>query len=457
MSALLERLLEWLAALNCSVVLLSATLPREKRQALLRAWTGDAAPEQTPKDDTPYPRLTIAVGDTVKKIHVQPADDRRVVIRLEWRERDRLLDDIEGALRDGGCAAVIRNTVGEAQETFRQLRGLRESGYVVELFHARFPFARRQDIEQGVLGRYGKGFDGKPCNPSRPTRAVLVATQVIEQSLDLDFDLLVTDMAPVDLVLQRAGRLHRHKREDRPIKTAPLWLLKPKNTEAVPDFGVSQRIYDCYILLRSFLALRERATISLPDDIDRMIEEVYSCGCEPSDVPWRTALDASRTCAEQHRRDDRQVASAVIIESPVFEDDILELFNRQLEEDNPDAHHSIQAATRLTRPSVTLVLLHRASNGTLSLTPDGTQSVDLSRSPGLAEAKQLLGNAVTLQDHRVLAHFVAQVPPPAWRQSGLLRFHRLAVLDSDACYRTEKCVMRVDEEQGIMIESISDH
>src|SRR5581483_7852384 len=118
-----------------------------------------------------------------------------------------------------------------------------------------------------ALARFGKAGetvtmpDGTSRTVERPARAVLVATQVIEQSLDLDFDLMVSELAPVDLVLQRLGRLHRHARPDRPahLSTPTLWLIEPTLEDGVPRFEDGQDlVYDPHILLRSWLELRHR-------------------------------------------------------------------------------------------------------------------------------------------------------------------------------------------------------
>jgi len=142
----------------------------------------------------------------------------------------------------------------------------------VGLFHSRFPFGRRQQIEDAVLAKYGKGADGNPANPLRPRKAVVVATQVIEQSLDLDFDVMISDVAPVDLVLQRAGRLHRHDRGGRPagVREPRLWLITPGEKDGVPDFGPSEWVYLPYILFKSYLTLRTHRnpvqTLELPQE-----------------------------------------------------------------------------------------------------------------------------------------------------------------------------------------------
>jgi len=182
----------------------------------------------------------------VKHAEADPARARTVA--LGWLKDSDLAEMLRQSLANGGCAAVIRNTVGLAQETYLRLRdALNHNGITVELFHARFPFGRRMDIETAVLRRFGK-----ESGPVERDMRVLVATQVVEQSLDLDFDVMISDVAPVDLVLQRAGRLHRHARGLRPEGvTEPLvWLIEPDVKEGLPDFGVSGVVYSPHVLFR---------------------------------------------------------------------------------------------------------------------------------------------------------------------------------------------------------------
>jgi CRISPR-associated endonuclease/helicase Cas3 len=277
MNRLLERLLAWLAAMGTSVVLLSATLPRARREALTRAYGGKnlAQAEQV----KPYPRITVLSEGRTREIHAWAS--RSSTVHLDWRASDdkQLALVLDEQLRDGGCAAVVCNTVGRAQRLYTVLKGRFQAGEELDLFHARYPFIERDEREKRALARFGKEDKGQ-----RPRRAVLAATQVVEQSLDLDFDLMVTELAPVDLVLQRAGRLHRHRRDDRPepVSEPHLWVLSPQmDASGLPDFRPSNFVYDEHILLRSWLALRDRSLVRLPDDIEGLIEAVYSEFEEP--------------------------------------------------------------------------------------------------------------------------------------------------------------------------------
>jgi CRISPR-associated endonuclease/helicase Cas3 len=459
MSTLLERLLQWLAALGCPVVLLSATLPKEKRQKLLQAYALGRA--ELDYADRAYPRVTVlrpgaSCPIEVKHVEADPARSR--TIALSWKRSENLADEIKTVLADGGCAAVIRKTVGLAQETYVELKkALADSDIEVEwLFHARFPFGRRQQIEERILRRYSKGRDGKPENPDRPKKAVLVATQVIEQSLDLDFDLLVTDVAPVDLVLQRAGRLWRHERSQRGVKEPMLWLLQPERAaDGVPAFGPSEKVYARYILLLSFLCLQGREQVCLPGDLATMIERVYG-----ADVPiapdafWQEALDSSQEELAETRKKQCLGARNLAIRQP-DDESVLEQQSLQLEEDNPEAHERIRAATRDTQPTVQLIIVYRLLGGD-ALEPDGKCPVRLAQKPTRAQTADYLANEVSISHPGCVAFYVRKDPEKAWRENGLLRYHRAVIVGPDGTSLADEFPLRVDPELGIVFRRKQD-
>ncbi|MBU0608858.1 MAG: CRISPR-associated helicase Cas3', partial [Armatimonadetes bacterium] len=288
-SGLLGRLLQWLAALNCSVIVLSATLPAAQRAELLRAYGAVEAPLQTA-----YPRVTLA-APTFQQVVGLPVGPQRTVRLRHETQPGTLAADLLARLDDGGCAAVLCNTVAAAQGMYCRLcRELSSAGIPVSLLHARYPHAWREERERGLIGQFGK-------HGERPARGVLVATQVAEQSLDVDFDLLVTEWAPLDALLQRLGRLHRHDRL-RParLQDPEAWLLAPTaDADGLPDFGAAAAVYDEYLLLRTWQLLRDCDTLTLPQDTERLIEACYA----PPDV-----TDAPEPLASRLRAAARNLA-----------------------------------------------------------------------------------------------------------------------------------------------------
>jgi CRISPR-associated endonuclease/helicase Cas3 len=450
MSALLERLLAWLSALGCSVILLSATLPSAKRRSLLEAYSG----RPLTLDGVPYPRMTVCNDTGARVVPVPPLNDRRTSIELTWKKLESLPLELAAALRYGGCAAVILNTVGLAQETYRRLKvALVAEGVEVELFHARFLFGRRQEIEERVLRRYGK----PEVNPDRPQKAVLVATQVIEQSLDLDFDLMVTETAPVDLILQRVGRLHRHDRPARPIGKPPLlWIFEPPTQDGVPDFGKTERVYARHVLLRSYLALRDKATIRLPEDTESLVEAVYADTAAPPETrAWGEALEESWRSLVEELREGRSAAERVVIKPPRYDDDILEDFCQELEEENPDVHKSLRALTRLTEPSVQVVCLYRIGDGLFYDAAAKEPATDLSR-PSLSNVKRLLRSSIAVTHPGAVKHLFQVSAYESWLKHSLLCHHRLCELDASGHVSLGDYELCVDGELGMIVRSARD-
>ncbi|MCE9574549.1 MAG: CRISPR-associated helicase Cas3' [Deltaproteobacteria bacterium] len=278
MEVLLEHLLSWLGALRVPVVLLSATLPSERRAALAAAWRGgggetgaDGADEAKSR---PYPLVTVATAVATSTLSgVSEAPARTIVLeRIAKTEESAHLREtarhlIEAARR-GARVAWVRNTVAEAQRAYDAVLSAAPDVEHV-LFHARFRGVDRSRIEAHVLDRFGK---------SAPVGGrLLIATQVIEQSLDLDFDELHSDLAPIDLLFQRTGRLHRHVRPRLPGFEQPrLWVHVPsRDDSAALRYGRSQYVYDVATLWIAERIVLTRDALVLPDDIRILVEETY--------------------------------------------------------------------------------------------------------------------------------------------------------------------------------------
>ncbi|MEF3117535.1 type I-E CRISPR-associated protein Cse1/CasA [Streptomyces chrestomyceticus] len=281
MSRYLDRVLEWLAAYRVPVVLLSATLPADRRRALAAAYAGqpmDAdglGPEAVPDDA--YPLITaVAPGAPPQVAQPAAASGRRTDVHLERLGADPVLlaDRLESELADGGCALVVRNTVDRVLEAADVLRERFGDG-AVTVAHSRFVAADRAAKDTQLREWFGPGGD-RPAGPY-----VVVASQVVEQSLDVDFDLLVTDLAPVDLLLQRLGRLHRHPRVRPPrLSQARCLVTGVADWSTVPPQPVkgSAFIYGEHLLLRTLAVLGPYLagdSLVLPDHISPLVQKVY--------------------------------------------------------------------------------------------------------------------------------------------------------------------------------------
>jgi CRISPR-associated endonuclease/helicase Cas3 len=455
MSRLLERLMEWLAALGSPVILLSATLPNQKRMALIGAYLKGLGRSFTPEIESAlqanYPRISWATKNSEGSKVIEVSDQIKRRLNIEWvREEVPLGQRLATALVNGGCAAVICNTVNRAQQTFTALKSY-FSQEELSLFHARFLYGDRQERENQALVDFGKqgariSFEDGERSVNRPFRKVLVATQVVEQSLDLDFDLMVTDCAPIDLILQRSGRLHRHQRlRNKQLATPTLWIRKPEQLEnGMPRFDTgSSAVYDEHLLLRSWFALRDLAVIDIPNDIERLIEFVYderSCP-ESADTPLGISWNHTAISMESRLREMDAVARKVVISSPTYRDSIFDVDNRRLEEDEPEIHQSLQAMTRMVEPSVHVICL----------SPEQLNRLNIEKTPKGEHLRELLRFSITLTNRKILGHLLKMQPPSTWRKSALLRNYRLLELDETGSCPVDKYCLRVDPELGVVI------
>ncbi|MGH8592620.1 MAG: CRISPR-associated helicase Cas3' [Gammaproteobacteria bacterium] len=192
-----------------------------------------------------------------------------------------LLDEILAAARVGAKVAVICNLVADAQSVARRLQ--EQATVPVTIFHSRYRFLDRQDKEDEVLQRYGK--------KRKAGGRILVATQVVEQSLDLDFDWMVTQLCPMDLLFQRLGRLHRHKPQ------RPNGFESPRCTVLTADkdnYGGSEAIYCKAILWRTQQLLNEPTDLLFPDVYRPFIEQVYD------EAPWENEPEAITEALNEH-------------------------------------------------------------------------------------------------------------------------------------------------------------
>lgn len=277
MQAVIATLLRWLRALDTPVVLLSATIPKSMRAALIEAYSGETVWDGAPSGAA----VTVWSEDGVRAEPIPGIRERSVRFRqcaLSDRTSEVFVNGaVEAVLRAverGGCIACIVNTVDEAQEVFERLDADIDDNVYRVLLHARFTRSDRAEAEQDLQERFG------PRAEARPRRAVVVGTQVLEQSLDVDFDYMVTDLAPIDLLIQRLGRVHRHQKRRPSVQRAhsvpTIEVLLPPLDSFLPRDKVAP-IYEPAVLARSALAVAKYAgaPIVIPGSESALIEDVY--------------------------------------------------------------------------------------------------------------------------------------------------------------------------------------
>lgn len=320
----LYRTLEWLGSFNVPVIAMSATLSNDVRSRLFEAYRqGQRLNDRKmpgKKKFTMSPSLvsglhTEKCSGKVRNPYMVPSasSTRESDIKVTRMEDGVRQDDanLVALLREKlaggqGCVAVVRNTVNRAQTTYQNLRDI--WGDDVTLLHSRYLGTDRAQKERVLVRELGKD------DSLRPRLRIVVATQVIEQSLDLDFDLMVTDLAPMDALLQRTGRLHRHDR------SRPAGMERPEVVVVARHWGQrlpvvrmgggkltpSAFIYGEHPLLTTGAFLLHRDSIRLPADIP----ELVNAAADPHWADSADLLPGEREQVEEARDErDAQVRS----------------------------------------------------------------------------------------------------------------------------------------------------
>jgi CRISPR-associated endonuclease/helicase Cas3 len=316
MLKVLGVLLEFHSRGGGSAVLLSATLPLHAKQRLLTAFARGLAQPAPHMSSAAYPLATTwpapSCPDRTEEVAIATRDDVRRTVEVSLHEQlADVLMIIRAALSEGRCICWVRNTVADAIEAHSLLQGEVPAGQVW-LFHARFVLHDRLTMEDQVLQAFGKR-----SGRAERTGRLLIATQVVEQSLDVDFDVLVSDLAPIDRLVQRAGRLQRHRRrfdgtpESDPAAgdargvpllhlLCPPWTDTPAANWYRKAFPRAAAVYPNHAQLWLTMKLLRNGVFTMPDDARRLIESVFGEDAEsPSGLQANAEASAGQRMAAQ--------------------------------------------------------------------------------------------------------------------------------------------------------------
>ena len=417
--------------------MLSATLPAARRADFLSAYLNQSARarkrfrEEKACQNQAYPILTWTDANRVCQQAIA-YDGPEKNVRLTIMQHDETLEDqvkatievLSDALQDGGCAAVVLNTVQRAQYFSETLKRVMPDSKVL-LLHSRFVISDRLEHEHELLHCMGK-----KSGAAQRDRVIIVGTQVIEQSLDFDADLMITDLCPMDLLMQRIGRLHRHAVHDtdRPerMKEPKCYILcAGENLER----GAEQ-IYGGYLLMRTRALLPESAVI--PVDIPRLVNQVYDETFPLPVVPEGYAEARQRDLQKQDQL--RHDAEAFRIHSPDA------LFATLLTGSIPSDDEHARAQVRAGSMSMDVLLMMRQASGALSLLPwIGTgKTWSTEDVPSDEEAREILAQRISLPQglilrlEKMLTWEGLQdrlALPTSWENSRWLKRMHLLILD----------------------------
>lgn len=372
MDSYLCKAIEWLGAYHVPIVILSATLPTATRNMLMRAYLcGKYGRSYQRKLIAPtgweqtqaYPLLSIIDGNQIKQVTDFPgkSDQKPVKLQVQRLEipDDELIAKVVSQISAGGVAGIIVNTVKRAQS----LAKLVTSDIQLMLLHSAFLVTDRAAQEAALQAAIGK--DGQ-----RPDKMIVIGTQVLEQSLDIDFDVLYTDIAPMDLILQRAGRLHRHQiSRPKALQQPQVFVMGIKGLGEY-ESG-SDHVYGTYLLTKTDCFLKD--TIVLPDDISPLVQKVYADDTD-QEVP---EIAPARKKFKGDLAKKQQKAQAFQIGDPRLKGfhDIHGWLDRP-QEDVDKNEHKANAAVRDIQETLEVILVQHTDEGNFLLDGRNLNEVD---------------------------------------------------------------------------------
>jgi CRISPR-associated endonuclease/helicase Cas3 len=465
MAQFLCEALRWLADAGVPVVLLSATLPPDLRDELVRSYLqGALTARDVDLSGQPavegYPRaLSVCVVEGQPRFQARVSALWRPSVPVEVEVLAEEPAVLVEALRDGGCALVVRNTVTRAQRTYAAVKEVFGSDAV--LLHARLAAGERADRTEQVLELLGR--PGRDEAPPRPRRLVVVATQLAEQSFDVDVDLLVTDLAPIDLLLQRIGRLHRHARpesERGPRVRRPRVVvtgMAPRG-DGPPRFPRGSRyVYGEYMLLRTAALVMAAAAgqgWSVPAQVPELVAHGYGVDERLLPAGWQASADAALRDWHEERARRKARADQFLLAGvhQLGEPTLKGLHERSIDELQDD--DQVAAVVRDGEPSVEVVLVRRNEGVYLTLggrslgpngdvvTTDETVLDEVMRASVRLPARPELTQAA-LEELR---------PLPGWGSDPWLRRTRVLELDDSWSARLGGRQLTYSTELGLLDE-----
>lgn len=356
----LAETLRWLAAYGVPVILLSATLPTNRKNELVAAYGGQITKKDLALSGQGYPLLTLVDSSGVSEKAVTPRpDDMHAKVEIIDDSVEQLTDLVSGLCSDGGVALVICNTIKRAQEAFAALEVAFPGE--VRLHHSAFTGLDRARHEEELLNELGPGSNREQ---GRPTLRIVCGTQTLEQSLDIDADVLITDIAPMDLLIQRAGRLHRHARpdSDRPekLRSARIYIRGVASTSPKPEWDSGTAyIYDDALLLTTYQLLTSTVSddgFRRPSDVPGLVQKAYDFDADHHlPTTWEDRWERARTEFLASSSADKSKSRVFRIPSPGKTGNRLDTLYEQLVRDRSQEEIKATASVRDAESSIEVI------------------------------------------------------------------------------------------------------
>ncbi|TPR39920.1 CRISPR-associated helicase Cas3' [Apilactobacillus micheneri] len=459
MQSYLCRALEWLGKYNVPVVILSATLPAKKRMEFMDAYldkTDDNVNHKI-KSNLSYPLVSYSDGNDIKTIDSFKPISRSKEIKINILDDNNLISKVQDLLSGGGVCGIVVNTVYRAQELGKELIKIfgKQS---VEILHSSFIDTDRRVKETKLLNTIGKN------NEERPKLKIVIGTQVLEQSLDIDFDVMITDLAPMDLILQRIGRLQRHSVNNdlRPEKlSTPKCYILGISKDYEYESGASY-IYGDALLMRTQNYLKD--TISLPSDISHLIQEVYDFD-KDIDLPSELEDKYNKTFSEykDNIKNERTAASTYMIDKySNMHDDLIGWLNNPNEQDLEKSDAMGLAQVRDGEDSVEVIMVKSIGDNDYSLLSNDIPLKDSVLNGDYVVTKSLAENTIKLPNVLSKTYSIEQTIDELekfnkdylanWQEQSWLKGSLGIILDENNQFIINGHILTYDNDLGMMID-----
>lgn len=470
MSSYLRVVLAWLARYGATVVLMSATLTPARRGELVEAFMKGLAEPGAEVDleslasDIRSPLITAVNADGINTFSC-PLPDREFRAEVEYIDDDleSLKTTLESTLADGGIALVVCNTVRRAQEAFETVRT--SFPWECELHHSAFIATHRSKREDDLRQKLGpQAHRGK----GRPDRLVVVATQVVEQSLDLDADMIITDLCPMDSFVQRVGRVARHKRpaSDRPVNLqVPRIFLRgivERQPVLIIDKG-STAVYDEAVLLATLLTMPSYYT--RPQDNAQLVRDTYSLvdDKDPDDptIPaaWHDAWKSALVRSEENRMIAEKRAKNFQLPLPGVST-LTSLYSFLTNDRSEEAGI---AQVRDAEPTLEVIACEVNDYGVRVWGDESAGFLSPDEEPDRATARKLLASTIRLpvrmtrreKDFDAVVTDAEQQTPAGWIRSHMLKGKIAVTLDAQGRGRLGRFQLDYSRDLGLQVKADS--
>lgn len=460
MNQYLLKAIEWLGSYHTPVILLSATLPSNRRSEIIWHYlkgmgvSGGSYRKQLVQDldTTAYPLVTYTDGTEAYQYHTIESNKHKEIYVIQLSE-EALVKTILSSIEEGGVVGVVVNTVKRAQMIGRELVTLLGEDKV-DILHSGFIATDRICKEKHLLQQIGR-------EGHRPYQKVIVGTQVIEQSLDIDFDVMISDLAPMDLLIQRMGRLHRHERPRLNRHRDALFYVLGCSEALTFEEGASY-VYGDYWLERTQYYLP--SVLHIPQDISPLVQAVY-CSNEPIEYESKELqqkYDKDNESTNQQIHEKATKAKSFQIDSPRLKksDYKPNTLIGWLNNTSPnDSEEKAYAQVRDIQETIEVIALKQIGTGygVMSSHQDISQQI-LEHSIGKKVAQQTIRLPNILSnDHRIdktiqELESYNNIHLSNWRQSIWLKERLGIIFDEENRFYLDDYVLIYEEKYGIKIE-----